>query len=394
MRKRKAALAATVLTAVLGAIALPASAATLLSNGSFEAPDIGVGNYTYPGLPYGTIAPIGAVQGGWTYAGAALVNATAGNAWYGGAAPSGRDGQQFVALQGTSTISQAFTASASTLHLGWLDAGRTIGGMGDQSYNIQLNGVAQGGVFSTTSGSSFDFNSLNLTGLTVGGGYTLAFQGLVSGSDQTAFIDGVQLSDLALVLPAAPPSKIIAVEDLSTPAGFMMIDNFDDPIAAGFSFTGGYVRSGLLGLDPGMSAPPPLVLSNYETVLGGQSATLTSARLLSDFSFYMGSPDGYNSVRFLGPNYDFTLNGADIWQPTSGGGTGDQSWGRRITYNFGGYGVNQIVFASAGNSFEFDNLAGRLQAPVPEPATWALMLTGFFGMGTMLRSRRRVLVRA
>ena len=30
---------------------------------------------------------------------------------------------------------------------------------------------------------------------------------------------------------------------------------------------------------------------------------------------------------------------------------------------------------------------------VPEPATWALMLTGFFGMGSMLRRQRKTLVR-
>ncbi|MGZ6016329.1 MAG: PEPxxWA-CTERM sorting domain-containing protein, partial [Phenylobacterium sp.] len=28
---------------------------------------------------------------------------------------------------------------------------------------------------------------------------------------------------------------------------------------------------------------------------------------------------------------------------------------------------------------------------VPEPATWAMMLTGFFGLGSMLRRRRAAL---
>lgn len=32
-------------------------------------------------------------------------------------------------------------------------------------------------------------------------------------------------------------------------------------------------------------------------------------------------------------------------------------------------------------------------APIPEPATWGLMIIGFAGAGAMLRSRRRVLVR-
>ena len=31
----------------------------------------------------------------------------------------------------------------------------------------------------------------------------------------------------------------------------------------------------------------------------------------------------------------------------------------------------------------------RPMAAVPEPATWAMMITGFFGLGTVLRSSRR-----
>lgn len=35
-----------------------------------------------------------------------------------------------------------------------------------------------------------------------------------------------------------------------------------------------------------------------------------------------------------------------------------------------------------------------VQGGVPEPATWAMMLTGFFGLGALLRGRRTVLARA
>ena len=155
-------LAATALASL--ALSSHAGAAQLLTNGSFEAPNIGTGNYTYPGLSYGTIAPIGATQGGWTFSGSALVNGSGGNAWYGGSAPSGMDGAQFVALQNNSTLSQSFMATASTLHLSWLEAGRTWG-MGDQSYQILLNGAAAGGLFSTGSDDPFSLNTLTLGGL-------------------------------------------------------------------------------------------------------------------------------------------------------------------------------------------------------------------------------------
>jgi hypothetical protein len=389
---RQMALAAGALVVVGMALPGAAAAAQLLSNNSFEAPNIGTGAYTYPGLPYGNVAPIAANQGGWTFSGAALVNGSGGNAWYSGAAPSGMDGVQFAALQNNSTLSQTFTANAGTLHLGWLDAGRGIGGMGDQSYNVLLDGAIQGS-FSTASNEGFGFNSLNLSGLTAGNQYNLSFQGLTTVGDQTAFIDNVLLSDQALAAPPSSPSKIVTLGDMPLPGGFELIDDFDGFLAPGVAFTGGFVRLGSQGLAEGVSAPPPGTVSGYDTVMGGHSATLTSSRLLSGFSFYMGSPDPYNSIRFQGPGYDFTLNGQQIWQPEAGGG-GDQTWGRRVTYDFGGYGVNQIVFSSGSNSFEFDNLAGRFQAGVPEPATWTMMILGFMTTGAMLRSRRRVLARA
>lgn len=354
-----------------------AHGANLLTNGSFDDVSIGTGAYTY--TP-GANAP------GWTFHNSALVNAQGGSAWYGGSAPAGTSGIQFAALQSQGSISQTFTASAQTLHLGWLDAGRPAYGCcnGDQSYSVLLNGASVGPAFSTASGSSFKFNSLSLSNLTPGASYNLAFQGLI-GSDQTAFIDAVVLSASQVPAPAMSPTKTIYQTDLPLPPGQSLIDDFDSQIAPGYAFSGGFVRSGADGLAPGVSAPPPGDLTNYLTVLGGQQAVLTAVKPLKSFSFYMGSPDSYNSIRFIGPAYDFTLSGDAIWLPAAGGG-GDQSWGRRISYDFGGYGVNRIIFASGSNSFEFDRLAGS--AAVPEPATWAMMIFGFATAGAWLRRRR------
>ena len=280
-----------------------AQAATLLTNGSFEAPDIGAGNYSYPGLPFGTVNLASPTQGGWTFSGAALVNATAGNAWYSGAGPTGKDGVQFVALQGMGSITQAFTAAAATEHLGWVSAGRTAFGCcnGDQSYNITLDGSAVGGAFSTVSNSNFSFNSLALTGLTVGTTYTLGFQGGIA-ADETAFIDNVVLQDAAFPTPPAAPTitqlSNLSHTDPGVPGDEQTVVDFDHPNAPGYGFSGGFVRSGALGLWPSVSAPPPGDLSNYETVVRGDTATLTSPVLLKDFSFFMGSPDSYNSVEF------------------------------------------------------------------------------------------------
>lgn len=180
-------------------------AAELLTDGSFETPAIGGGNYTYPGLNIGTIGQIGATQDGWTYAGSALVGATGYNAWYGGAPPAGQDGAQFVALQGTSTLAQTFTMTGAVLDLSWLAGGRPNFGSynGDETYDVKLNGLTLGS-YSTISGEAFTAKSLHLGGLTNGGTYTLSFVGkAVGGADETSFIDKVSATGGGVPEPAA-----------------------------------------------------------------------------------------------------------------------------------------------------------------------------------------------
>jgi hypothetical protein len=166
-------------------------------------------------------------------------------------------------------------------------------------------------------------------------------------------------------------------------------------LAPGFTFTQdtlAYTRDGGAGLDSGVSAPPPLDnLVNgayYETVKGGGSATLTSDRGLKSFSFYMGSPDDYNHIKFtfvgLG-GATTTLNGTDIWGGTPPG-NGDQTFGTTVRYTFGPDAVKSITFTSDTNAFEFDKLAGTA---VPEPASWAMMIMGFGLAGGLLRANRR-----
>lgn len=185
---------------------------------------------------------------------------------------------------------------------------------------------------------------------------------------------------------AATPVITILPSGLAAPAGQQMIADFDNPTASGFAWndvSGAYARSGSLGLDPGVSAPPPGDVSNYETVLGSGQAELTSTRLLRSLSFYMGSPNSYNSVEFIGPSYDVKLDGSDLFSPPTAF-NGDQSVGLRVNYDFGGALVNEVIFTSSGNSFEFDNLAGA----VPEPGAWAMMILGMTALGALLRGQR------
>ncbi len=195
---------------------------------------------------------------------------------------------------------------------------------------------------------------------------------------------------VATAASAAPVVTLSNIGDPNTlPAGQQLVADFNNPedptavLLSGYSLTFAGATVGQGEGQSGYSGTLPGDASHYLTVPGGAKATLTSNRALTNFSLYMGSPDTYNSIRFIGDNgYDFTLSGAQI----SAGYVGQSwDWGQRINFNFGGANVKQIVLSSGSNSFEVDNFA---VAAVPEPATWALMIMGFGSAGAMLRRRR------
>lgn len=204
------------------------------------------------------------------------------------------------------------------------------------------------------------------------------------------FATAAAAAALAAAGSASALTMTVYNTDLPLPAGQVMIEDFDSVHATGpeFTFVGDantFVRDGDLGLDPGVSAPPPGDTTNYFTVVNNGKATLSSEKGFATFSFYLGSPDTYNFVTLHYANGNtVTLQGAQIWDATTGD-NGNQDWGRRVSYDFGGLAVKSIDFTSTGNSFEFDSLAG---SAVPEPATWAMMISGFAGAGAMLRRRR------
>jgi hypothetical protein len=217
---------------------------------------------------------------------------------------------------------------------------------------------------------------------------------------RTAFRTLLAATAFAALATTAVAAPTITVLDIGVGLGIdeFMIDDFDNAIADGFTFVNdaaAYVRPGALGLDSGLSAPPPGDVSNYETVLGGGHATLTSLKGLQSLSLFMGSPDTYNTIKFSGAGgFSWTLDGAQIFNNLAPS-NGDQSYGRRVSYDFGEHSVNKVEFFSTSNSFEFDTIAGRLSGgAVPEPATWATMILGFGVVGATFRRRRNLLAHA
>ncbi len=178
-----------------------ASAANLITNGSFEAPALTTGQYLYPGLSMPTTLD------GWTYdGGGVVINATGYSDWYGATPPPGFDGAQFAGVQGGGSISQSFTVSASDLShplfLTFYDAGRPDFGAyaGNQTFRVLIDG-ARHGLFQTTSGQAFTAQAINLSYLSAGN-HTIEFLGITT-TDQTAFIDNVAIASAGVPEPAA-----------------------------------------------------------------------------------------------------------------------------------------------------------------------------------------------
>ena len=180
--------------------------------------------------------------------------------------------------------------------------------------------------------------------------------------------------------------------------GQVMLDDFDAILNPYVSYSGNVLQGPQQNC---CTASPPYNFNlngdttKYASVQQGQTSVFstTPGHALTSFSFYLGSPDPYNTISFYnGVTQLASFSGDAIWGGAGGASQGQRDWGYRIYYNFGGAQVTSITFDSTPqNAFEFDGLAGTA---VPEPATWGLMIAGFGGIGAVLRRRRQTLVAA
>lgn len=123
---------------------------------------------------------------------------------------------------------------------------------------------------------------------------------------------------------------------------------------------------------------------------GPGTISLAGFGAISSLSFIWGSVDSYNTLSFLNSvgNTIYSITGTQL---LGSGANGDQTaptTNPLVTFTFTGQDRNVAFMrlGSTGDSFEIDNLA---IAPVPEPATWGLMLLGLGLAGAGLRRRRR-----
>lgn len=177
---------------------------------------------------------------------------------------------------------------------------------------------------------------------------------------------------------------------LATPApGYTIVDTFDT--ADGLTGTNFQIK---VPPADGNGAPPANSIPSgtpYLSVLAGGSATYTFAAPVSSFQFDWGSIDTYNTLTINGTSQAIVVPGSNFINPANGDQIAAGTNGRFTVTGTAGELFTSVTFSSTGNSFEVDNLA--VGAPVPEPATWALMMLGFGGMGAALRRKPRTAAR-
>lgn len=187
--KKTAVGAAALAAALLGATGANAA----IVDGSFEAQGASTSSYCYFLGNYAPACGAGAWTGGGNTSGLQTETNTA---WPGIGSPAG---SYYAFIQSgfgaAGSISQSLTLATGAYDFSWLAAGRAGYG-GNQGYTVTLNGstgpitLASG---ATTTNQGFTAVSSGKTVLT-GGTYTLTFQALDSGSDNTAFIDAVSVA--------------------------------------------------------------------------------------------------------------------------------------------------------------------------------------------------------
>jgi len=202
----------------------------------------------------------------------------------------------------------------------------------------------------------------------------LAFAGAANASVTVTMTPGVV--DYATDVSAVPNSQILW--------------DFDTIFAPGYNYTP--LSAQAIGSTPNIARAPLGDTTVYGDVDPSTSPAIftTPSAGLKTFSLLIGSPDTFNRIRFIstdGVTVLGDLTGATglfgSFSPVNGSNVA-----RRFNYTFGGAAVGTVEFYSNVNqhsfAFEFDRISGV----VPEPASWAMMLLGFFGLGATLRARK------
>jgi hypothetical protein len=129
-------------------------------------------------------------------------------------------------------------------------------------------------------------------------------------------------------------------------------------------------------LSNGTGAQPFQTTGNYLSVLGGGTENVSFSNRTS-FSFFWGSIDDFNTITLSdGTTYTGTQIAGMFPGGASNGCQLQTDCNRYVTFTDTTGTLTGFSMSSAQNSFEITNISA-----VPEPATWAMMILGFLGLG-------------
>jgi PEP-CTERM motif len=204
------------------------------------------------------------------------------------------------------------------------------------------------------------------------------------------------VASLALATIAKADTVLIAIAGpgADTGAGVnfnsQSLGTASSPFSIGnWEFTTGAGSVQILNSVSGSGAQPLGTSGNYLSVLGSAAESVEFSSALSSFSFFWGSIDSFNTldVHFAtGP--DQVISGSALLATLNvanpGGCQASTDCNRYVTFTDSlGANITGFSMSSSQNSFEITNISA-----VPEPATWAMMVLGFLGVGFMAYRRK------
>jgi hypothetical protein len=115
----------------------------------------------------------------------------------------------------------------------------------------------------------------------------------------------------------------------------------------------------------------------YLALESGESSTIAFGGSFTGVEIYIGSLDTFNTISFSN-GLSFTGSSLAAGSVPDGNQTAGSSNGLFSFVFSPGEAVTSVTLGSNGNSLE---VAGISVSSIPEPATWAMMLIGFTGLG-------------
>lgn len=183
-----------------------------------------------------------------------------------------------------------------------------------------------------------------------------------------------QASDPGVGQGGATPNSDAAAAAFDAANTPSFIETFEDADADGFTFSAGTITNNPTGGGASVFGFNTTPGGQYVLELFGEAPTFTFTNAVSAFGFYLTGVQ-------LG---DLTVNFVDGGQQSIGinnNGSGVQFFGASGFSSA----ISSFSISNVNDIIGVDDLRFTAANAVPEPSVWAMMIVGFFGLGSAVR---------